>query len=87
MAPHMSDDEVSYMERLEAELQAVREETAKLRTENLELKRVKRQLEKLVSSTLTTARAAAQAAEQAAEIIAERGNECGEEEVDGEEED
>lgn len=49
MPPRMSDTEVELLERVEAELQAVREESAKLRTENLELKRVKRQLEKHLS--------------------------------------
>ena len=67
-----------------AELQAVREECAKLRAENLELKRVKRQLVKLVSSPLAAARAAGQAAEDAQRIIVERGNECEEEEVEHE---
>ena len=85
MAPHMLDAEVG-LSAWVAELQALRVERDKLRAENLQLKRAKRQLEKLLSSTLATARAAAQAAEQAAEIIVERGNECEEEEVEREEE-
>jgi len=63
---------------------AAREENTKLRAENLELRHLKYQLEKLVRSTLAAARTSAQAAEQAAEILVERRNEYEEEGEEGE---